>query len=76
MLQCTDTDVCVCVCVCARARVCVCLGVGIGSSVAAWPVEQSAGFFRHFRILQTGYNSSETHHLACAGIELYGTFRE
>ena len=45
------------------------------SSVAAWPVEQGAGFFRHFRILQTGKNSSGKDFLMCAGIELYGTLR-
>ena len=44
-------------------------------SVAAWPVGQRAGFFRHFRIFQTGPNSSGTIHLMCAGIELYGTLR-
>jgi hypothetical protein len=32
--------------------------------------------FRHFRILQTGPNSSGTHHLMCSGIELYGEFRD
>jgi hypothetical protein len=44
-------------------------------SVAAWPVEQGAGFFRHFRILQTGKNSSGHHFLMCTGIDLYGTLR-
>ena len=41
-------------------------------STAAWPVDAGAKAFRHFRILQTGVNSSNTHHLMCAGIELYG----
>ena len=42
-------------------------------SVAAWPLEDTADFFRHFRIYQTGPNSAGTHQLMCAGIELYGT---
>ena len=61
VLRCTGTD----------ARVCA----GKPFSVAAWPVEQGAGFFRHFRILQTGKNSSDHDHLMCTGIELYGTLR-
>ena len=44
-------------------------------SVAAWPVEQRAGFFRHFRIFQTGPDYSNYNYLMCAGIELYGTLR-
>ncbi len=32
-------------------------------------------FFRHFRVLQTGPNSSGSNHLNCAGIELYGVLR-
>ena len=43
-------------------------------ATASWPVE-AAGAFRHFRILQTGPNSSGNHYLCCAGIELYGTLR-
>jgi hypothetical protein len=57
-------------------------------SEAAWPVQaqeavkgQGGGSgrptsYRHFRILQTGANSSNSHHLMCAGIELYGTLEE
>ena len=43
-------------------------------SEAAWPVEPTADgiAYRHFRILQTGPNSSGNTHLMCAGIELYG----
>jgi len=41
-------------------------------STAAWPVDAGAQAFRHFRILQTGVNSSNKHFLMCAGIELYG----
>ena len=41
-------------------------------STAVWPVDAGAQAFRHFRILQTGVNSSGLHHLMCAGIELYG----
>ena len=39
---------------------------------AAWPVDAGAQAFRHFRIAQTGVNSSGDQHLMCAGIELYG----
>ena len=41
-------------------------------STAAWPVNAGAQAFRHFRILQTGANSSGIHYLKCTGIELYG----
>ena len=41
-------------------------------STAAWPVNAGAQAFRHFRILQTGANSSGNHFLKCTGIELYG----
>ena len=45
-------------------------------STAAWPVDAGAQAFRHFRILQTGPNSSgnsgSNDYLMCAGIELYG----
>ena len=44
-------------------------------SVAHWPLDAAvvAGrAFRHFRIVQTGKNSSGNDHLHCAGIELYG----
>ena len=44
-------------------------------ATAAWPVEGATEAFRHFRILQTGKNSSNYNHLMCAGIELYGAFR-
>ena len=36
----------------------------------------AAGGFRHFRIIQTGKDSSGYDHLMCAGIELYGLFTE
>ena len=44
-------------------------------SVAAWPIDTStipSRSFRHFRILQTGKNSSGLDFFVCAGIELYG----
>ena len=44
-------------------------------SVAAWPIDAGTipgRSFRHFRILQTGKNSSGNNYLMCAGIELYG----
>jgi hypothetical protein len=41
-------------------------------SVASWPVEMVNEAYRHFRIFQTGLNSSSDHYFACAGIELYG----
>ena len=44
-------------------------------SVAAWPIE-NAGAFRHFRVYQTGLNSSNANNLMCTGIELYGTLVE
>ena len=42
-------------------------------SVASWPIEAEGKAFRHFRILQTGPNSSNGNHVMCTGIELYGT---
>ena len=43
-------------------------------SVAAWPIENaSAAVFRHFRVFQTGKDSTGHDFLACAGMELYGT---
>ncbi len=48
-------------------------------SVAAWPLDAAAvagRSFRHFRIVQTGPNSSGTNHLVCAGIELYGVLTD
>ncbi len=54
--------------------------MGDGSmSVAAWPLdaETVAGCsFRHFRIFQTGSNSSGANYLLCAGIELYGVLTD
>ena len=57
-------------------------------STAAWPVEAAAaagegegeggaaGYYRYFRVRQTGKDSSGKHHyLCCAGMELYGTLR-
>ena len=38
-------------------------------------MEGATEAFRHFRILQTGNNSSGSQNLMCAGIELYGTFQ-
>ena len=45
-----------------------------GFSVAAWEVEGVNQAYRHFRIRQTGYNSSGYgyNNLGCAGIELWG----
>jgi hypothetical protein len=43
-------------------------------SVAAWPVETEQAF-RHFRIQQTGLNSSNNHCLNCAWFELYGELK-
>ena len=43
-----------------------------GFSTAGWVVQGDKGAFSHFRIRQTGENSSSSHELACAGIELYG----
>ena len=41
-------------------------------SVAAWPIDNAAAaHFRHFRIRQTGPNSSDNHHLLCGGMEVY-----
>jgi hypothetical protein len=40
-------------------------------SVAHWEVKESTAC-RHFRIMQTGKNSSGKNYLCCAGIELYG----
>ena len=48
-------------------------------SVAAWPLDAAAvagRSFRHFRIVQTGPNSSNLNHLMCAGIELYGVLTD
>lgn len=44
-------------------------------AVAAWALDGAAvggRSFRHFRVRQTGKNSSGTDTLCCAGIELYG----
>ena len=46
---------------------------GEAFSVASWPIEAEGKAFRHFRILQTGPNSSNHNNLMCTGIELYGT---
>jgi hypothetical protein len=48
-------------------------------SVAAWPLDAVAvagRSFRHFRIVQTGPNSSGDCYLLCAGIELYGVLTD
>lgn len=46
-------------------------------SVAAWPIPVKDDTpYRYFRIFQFGKNSSNTHHLACCGMELYGSFVE
>ena len=59
----------------------------VSMSTAAWPVEAAAaagegegeggaaGYYRYFRVRQTGTNSSGGHNLMCAGMELYGTLR-
>ena len=47
--------------------------------VAAWALEAATvggRAFRHFRIRQTGKNSSDHDHLMCTGIELYGRLIE
>ena len=46
-------------------------------STAGWAVAPrveggTGACFSHFRVRQTGKNSSNTDHLFCAGIELYG----
>ena len=41
-------------------------------SVAHWPLPDVATAYRHFRIYQTGNNSSNNNTLICTGIELYG----
>ena len=41
-------------------------------SVAHWALPDVATAYRHFRIYQTGMNSSGDDYLMCAGIELYG----
>ena len=42
--------------------------------MAAFEVTQHMGtVFRHFRLHQHGLNASGFHHLACVGLELYGT---
>jgi hypothetical protein len=46
---------------------------GEGEPVVA--VDAHAGF-RYFRIIQTGTNSSGSHQLSCAGLELYGVLTE
>jgi hypothetical protein len=49
-----------------------------GFGVAHWPVGGVTEAYRHFRIVQTGKNSSGSSEkqnenvLLCAGIELYG----
>jgi len=51
--------------------------VQAGFSTGAWPLPAEAvqgRSFRHFRILQTGQNSSNHQHLMCSGIEMYGLF--
>ena len=50
-------------------------------SVAAWPLDAAAvagRSFRHFRIVQTGPNSSgnNNNNLMCTGIELYGVLTD
>jgi hypothetical protein len=48
-------------------------------SVAAWPLDAEAVAgcsFRHFRIVQTGANSTGRNYLLCAGIELYGVLTD
>jgi len=45
-------------------------------SVAGWPIDGIEESYRRFRVLQTGpHNSTNNHHMICAGIELYGFFR-
>ena len=43
--------------------------------VGDWAVEGIEQEYRHFRIIQTGKNSSGMGYLACAGLEVYGELR-
>ena len=43
-----------------------------GSPSAYWPIENATVAFTHFRILQTGKNSSGFDHLMASGFEVYG----
>ena len=43
---------------------------------ATWEVYGETLAFRYFRIMQTGKNSSQTHSLFLAGMELYGVLIE
>jgi hypothetical protein len=42
------------------------------STVSDWAVKGVQEEYRHFRIFQTGPNSSNHHGIGCSGIELYG----
>jgi len=43
---------------------------------ASWPVKEATRNFRHFRVLQTGHNSSGNNFLSLSGFELYGELYE
>eukprot|EP00027_Filamoeba_sp_ATCC50430_P014998 CAMPEP_0168573390 /NCGR_PEP_ID=MMETSP0413-20121227/18504_1 /TAXON_ID=136452 /ORGANISM="Filamoeba nolandi, Strain NC-AS-23-1" /LENGTH=485 /DNA_ID=CAMNT_0008606627 /DNA_START=66 /DNA_END=1523 /DNA_ORIENTATION=- len=45
-------------------------------ATASWPVNNCTQAFRHFRVLQTGHNSSSKNFLALSGFELYGDLYE
>ena len=48
-------------------------GWGVGPPFDGTPATQPQRSFGQFRILMTGPDSSNMHHLCCSGIELYGT---
>jgi len=50
---------------------------GQGYSTHTWKIDNHDNqYYSHFRIRQTGVNSSEGHHLVCCGFEIYGDVYE
>jgi hypothetical protein len=49
---------------------------GEAMSEANWNVDDEDNYYRYFRILQNGVNSSGANYLMCAGIEFYGELDE
>jgi len=49
---------------------------GNGFWSASWPIEDVARFYKFFRVLQTGKNSSDYGYLTLSGLELYGTVQK
>mmetsp|Transcript_4271 Transcript_4271/g.15743 ORF Transcript_4271/g.15743 Transcript_4271/m.15743 type:complete len:509 (-) Transcript_4271:75-1601(-) len=49
---------------------------GTGFATASWPIEDADQAFRHFRVRQTGPNSTGDDYLVLSGFELYGTLFE